>query len=80
MEGLSACECPVCFQLLNHSTHEPMSMPCGHTLCKVTIDMHHSDFRAPHHSVGAREAGLGLGFVHWPRCVCSSWLTEQLTR
>ncbi|CAI8048434.1 Activin receptor type-1B [Geodia barretti] len=38
MEGLSACECPVCFLLLNHTTHEPMSMPCGHTLCKVCVD------------------------------------------
>ena len=37
MEGLSACECPVCFLLLNHNTHQPMSMPCGHTLCKVTM-------------------------------------------
>lgn len=35
MEDLSACECPVCFLVLNPTTHEPMSMPCGHTLCKV---------------------------------------------
>ena len=37
MEGLSACECPVCFLLLNSELHLPMSMPCGHTLCKVTM-------------------------------------------
>lgn len=37
MEGLSACECPVCFLLLNSEQHLPMSMPCGHTLCKVTM-------------------------------------------
>lgn len=33
---LSACECPVCFCLLT-GQKAPMSLPCGHTLCKVCI-------------------------------------------
>ena len=37
MEGLSACECPVCFNLLG-SECPPMSMPCGHTLCHPCVE------------------------------------------
>ncbi len=37
MDGLSACECPVCFNFLSDSL-PPMSMPCGHTLCSVCVD------------------------------------------
>ena len=33
---LSACECPVCFSLLV-GARIPMSLSCGHTLCKVCI-------------------------------------------
>lgn len=36
-EGPSASECPVCFVQLS-SERVPMSMPCGHTLCKCCID------------------------------------------
>ena len=36
MEGLDACECPVCFLVLSEG-RPPMSMPCGHTLCKVGV-------------------------------------------
>ena len=34
---LSACECPVCFFLLENE-RVPMSLPCGHTLCQVCLD------------------------------------------
>jgi len=34
---LSACECPVCFLLLENE-RVPMSLPCGHTLCQVCLD------------------------------------------
>ena len=37
MEGLSACECPVCFNLLG-TGRPPMSMPCGHTLCHLCVE------------------------------------------
>ena len=37
MEGLSACECPVCFNFLSE-TLPPMSMPCGHTLCSQCVE------------------------------------------
>lgn len=33
---LSACECPVCFFLLEDD-RVPMSLPCGHTLCRVCL-------------------------------------------
>ena len=38
MDGLSACECPICFQVLSES-RAPMSMPCGHTLCRDCVDL-----------------------------------------
>ncbi len=34
---LSACECPVCFHLLT-GERSPLSLPCGHTLCKVCVE------------------------------------------
>ena len=34
---LSACECPVCFLLLSGG-RDPLSLPCGHTLCKVCVE------------------------------------------
>ena len=33
MEGLSASECPACFQPLGYDQRVPYSLPCGHTLC-----------------------------------------------
>ena len=33
---LSACECPVCFSLLI-GDRSPMSLPCGHTLCRLCL-------------------------------------------
>ena len=35
--GLSACECPICFSLLN-GERVPMSLPCGHTVCQLCIN------------------------------------------
>lgn len=38
MSELSACECPVCFSLLV-GDRSPMSLPCGHTLCRQCLGL-----------------------------------------
>lgn len=62
MEGLSACECPVCFNLLG-SECPPMSMPCGHTLCHPCVEQLSS--------AGARRAPTF-------RCpLCREWVNRE---
>ena len=34
---LSACECPVCYVVFADG-RDPMSLPCGHTLCQVCLN------------------------------------------
>ena len=54
LEGLSACECPVCFHTLSEESNAPMSMPCGHTLCSVCINQLVSKATATSSQLGAR--------------------------
>ena len=62
MEGLSACECPVCFNLLG-TEWPPMSMPCGHTLCHPCVEQLSS--------AGARRAPTF-------RCpLCREWVNRE---
>ena len=82
MEGLSACECPVCFLLLNHTTHEPMSMPCGHTLCKVYQYYRLSLLLSYVYHSSATLLGFCLSFLppSLCRCVWISWQAEPVSR
>jgi len=64
MDGLSACECPVCFNLLG-SDRPPMSMPCGHTLCHTCVE----DLAGP-----ARKEQRARTF----RCpLCREWVNRE---
>ena len=71
LAGLSACECPVCFLTLSEGDHEPMSMPCGHTLCSACIN----------HLVSmatSTSSQLGLPRVPTFQCpLCREWVSRD---
>ena len=71
LEGLSACECPVCFNILSEQTNAPMSMPCGHTLCSTCIDRLVS-------KATSTASQLGVRRVPTFQCpLCREWVNSE---
>lgn len=71
LEGLSACECPVCFNILSEETNVPMSMPCGHTLCSTCIDRLVS-------KATSTAGQLGVRRVPTFQCpLCREWINRE---